>query len=47
MLLNAVTKIFFSILVAKENIKVGQPAGRANNAKKPAQKKKPLKRGKK
>ena len=47
MLLNSVTKIFFAILVAKENIKVDKLQGKAINAKKEVQKKRPLKRGKK
>jgi len=34
MLLNAVTKVFFCIIVAKENIKVGHPAGKQNINKK-------------
>jgi hypothetical protein len=42
MMLNAVTKLFFSIVVAKENIKVGQ-----TNLRKEMPKKKVPKRGKK
>lgn len=42
MLLNSVTKIFFAIVVARENIKVGQA-----NMKKEAPKKRPMKRGRK
>ena len=42
MMLNAVTKLFFSIVVAKENIKVGQ-----TNLRKEMPKKKVVKRGRK
>ena len=42
MMLNAVTKLFFSIVTAKEDIKVGQ-----TNIRKEAPKKKVVKKGKK